>query len=58
MEYILVHTQNDPETLEKRVNQLIAEGWVPTGGVTIAVGYGRWRYAQAMTRTANEPGEG
>lgn len=42
--------------LEDEVNALIAKGWVPIGGVSVAVVVGiyqretEWVYAQAMTR--------
>lgn len=56
--------------LEKTVNALIKEGWIPLGGVSVSVLYRTWEderkgyqesaaewiYAQAMMRTPNELG--
>jgi hypothetical protein len=70
MEYKIVSRQGDRE-LEAAVNELIAEGWQPLGGVSVVVlhqtwenerkGYTesdtQWVYSQAMTRS-NEFGKG
>jgi hypothetical protein len=64
MEYKIVSRQGDRE-LEAAVNELIAEGWQPLGGVSVVVlhqtwenerkGYTesdtQWVYSQAMTRS-------
>jgi hypothetical protein len=52
MEYrIVIHWQ--AQELSKRVNEFIADGWVPQGGVTYTVGQGNdERFAQAMIREA------
>lgn len=69
MEYKFVSEATGTK-LEESVNDLIATGWVPLGGVSVAVvhrtwenerkGYQEseteWVYAQAMTRTPNELG--
>lgn len=40
--------------LEKTVNALIAEGWVPSGGLSVATyAAGSWWYYQAMVRRAD-----
>ena len=51
---------DSPSALSERVNQRIKEGWVPLGGIAIAVspqeintdgsGGDYWEYAQAMVR--------
>ncbi|MGC1274629.1 MAG: DUF1737 domain-containing protein [Planctomycetaceae bacterium] len=56
MEYRLVETSG-AQALEQDVNALIAQGWLPTGGVAVATyGAGTWWYYQAMVRrtTPNE----
>lgn len=64
MEYKFVSEENGAK-LEDAVNELMAAGWAPIGGVSVAVlrstwqndrkGYEEseteWVYAQAMTRT-------
>ena len=64
MEYKFISEASGVE-LEVSVNELIADGWVPLGGVSVAVvrstwenerkGYEEsnieWVYAQAMTRS-------
>ena len=69
MEYKLV-SESHGHTLEESVNTLIRTGWVPLGGVAVAVMHSAiendrkgctehetdWVYAQAMTRTPNELG--
>jgi hypothetical protein len=54
MEYRIVK-MNDLKDFSEKVNQLIAEGWTPLGGVSIAVyrtpDYEtHHHYAQALTR--------
>lgn len=67
MEYKFVSKESGTK-LEEAVNELMAAGWVPLGGVSVAVlhriwqndhkGYEEseteWVYAQAMTRTPEQ----
>lgn len=56
MQYRLVE-ESSATSLEQTVNALIADGWIPTGGVAVATyGAGTWWYFQAMVRrtTPNE----
>ena len=69
MEYKFV-SESRGEVLELSVNNLIALGWAPLGGVSVCVVHSaienerkghtehetEWCYAQAMTRTPNELG--
>lgn len=52
MEYKVIEAQDDAQKLQEAVNQHIAEGWEPQGGV--ALGYSpnslTWWYYQAMVR--------
>jgi hypothetical protein len=50
MEYHLAEA-NSAEKLTHAVNALIADGWLPSGGVAVATyGAGNWWYYQAMVR--------
>jgi hypothetical protein len=52
MIYHVVETK-DVRELERMVNALIAEGWLPSGGISVATyGAGNWWYYQAMVRRA------
>ena len=47
---------DEVQELERLVNVLISEGWLPSGGVSIAAyGQGSWWYYQATVRR-NPPG--
>lgn len=39
---------NSTAKLVEQVNQYIAQGWKPQGGVTLAIDQGNWTYCQAM----------
>ena len=54
-------TSNSLHDIQNQVNQYIAEGWIPQGGIQITVtktyansddgtNSSQWLYAQAMTR--------
>lgn len=49
MEYEIVMAKEASE-LEEQVNEMIKEGWIPCGGVTISVVYNVDRYYQAMIK--------
>lgn len=49
MEYTII-INSRPESLEALVNEAIAEGWVPLGGLAISEDAEYIRYGQAMTR--------
>ncbi len=50
MNYFIIDT-NSAQKLAVQVNEAISQGWVPLGGVSIAVDQGRYSYVQAMTKT-------
>jgi len=49
MEYIVVGTTKQSE-FEKRVNDLIKQGWKPQGGIFIVIDNNGWIYYQAMVK--------
>lgn len=63
LEYRVIHDafSQTPRCLEERVNRAIADGWVPIGGVAVALvsvnGDADTEYAQAMVREVKETEE-
>ena len=55
IEYTIV-TDRQAEVLERKVNRLIQEGWLPTGGLC-SLDFIDVKWAQAMIRHSSE-GEG
>ncbi len=54
MEYTLVE-DSSPQDLEKEVNDLISEGWLPQGGIAISNSSDvDFTYCQAMIRNNKE----
>ncbi|WP_425614678.1 DUF1737 domain-containing protein [Anatilimnocola sp. NA78] len=47
MQYTIL-VASSPEQLAEQVNQRIAEGWMPSGGVSVAVYVGSVTFCQAM----------
>jgi Domain of unknown function (DUF1737) len=49
-----VAVMNNPQDLEKRINELISNGWEPQGGIALTVarveGVWEYRLAQAMVK--------
>ena len=54
-----VLTADDSDSLERIVNEVIADGWTPHGGLSVAVwsyedrhgaNYTEWQFAQAMVK--------
>lgn len=48
------------EKLERAVNDLIAQGWRPLGGLSVTPSHssGRWWYYQAMAHDGRKPSAG
>ncbi len=57
MEYMIVEAKDDAINLTLIVTRLIAEGWIPLGGVAVSCSpkTGISWFHQAMTRPPNRP---
>jgi hypothetical protein len=49
MQYIILEAKSSAK-LAMQVDQWIPEGWIPQGGVTLAIDQGNYTYCQAMVK--------